>query len=158
MRGSSFFSTYSEVADVQSCQWQHFANRLRFDRITAISCGLRLDDWVKKCMEYEAEEDQRWPGERLSKSSVKHINWTKRILWIVVNGEVDKGCPMIRMGVREWMFSPGQRAVKRLFVCELWSHVFGPPCSLQRNCHSKPRNVMLTMQWNVNDYQYQYTE
>jgi len=36
------------------------------------------DDWVKKCMEYEVEgqdqeEDQRGPGERLSKRTVKHI-------------------------------------------------------------------------------------
>jgi len=35
------------------------------------------DDWVKKCMEYEAEgqgEDQRGPGERLSERTVKHVN------------------------------------------------------------------------------------
>jgi len=37
------------------------------------------DDWVKKCMEYEVEspkpdEDQRGPGERLSKWTVKHVN------------------------------------------------------------------------------------
>jgi len=56
------------------------------------------DDWVKKCMEYEVEgprprgimiiiikrfvyrrkvvtsEDQRGPGERLSKRSVKYVN------------------------------------------------------------------------------------
>jgi len=34
------------------------------------------DDWVKKCMEYEVdqEEDQRGPGERLSKRTVKHVN------------------------------------------------------------------------------------
>ena len=46
------------------------------------------DDWVKKCMEYEVdqEEDQRGPGERLSKRTVKHVNWTQRMLWIVVNG------------------------------------------------------------------------
>jgi len=36
------------------------------------------DDWVKKCMEYEAEgprprEDQRGPGERLSERTVKHV-------------------------------------------------------------------------------------
>jgi len=39
--------------------------------------------------------------------------------------EGDKGCPMIRMGVRGWMFllvpaypgCPGQKAVKRLCVC-----------------------------------------
>jgi len=42
------------------------------------------NDWVKKCMEYEVEgprvkdqdqeEDQRGPGERLSKRTVKHVN------------------------------------------------------------------------------------
>ena len=36
------------------------------------------DDWVKKCMEYEArgprQEDQRKPGERLSKRTVVHVN------------------------------------------------------------------------------------
>ena len=36
-------------------------------------------DWVKKCMEYEAEgpdqeEDQRGPAERLWKRTVKHVN------------------------------------------------------------------------------------
>jgi len=39
--------------------------------------------------------------------------------------EVDKGCPMIRMGVSGWMFllvpaypgCPGQKAVKQLCVC-----------------------------------------
>jgi len=42
------------------------------------------NDWVKKCMEYEVEgprvkdqdqeEDQRGPGQRLSKRTVKHVN------------------------------------------------------------------------------------
>jgi len=41
-------------------------------------CAL-CNDWVKKCMEYEVEgprqeEDQRGPGERLSKRTVKLIN------------------------------------------------------------------------------------
>jgi len=37
------------------------------------------DDWVKKCMEYEVqdqrrkEEDQKGPGERLSNRIVKHV-------------------------------------------------------------------------------------
>jgi len=49
------------------------------------------DDWVKKCMEYEVEgqgqgEDQRGPGERLWNRTVKLVNWTKRMPWIVVNG------------------------------------------------------------------------
>jgi len=33
------------------------------------------NDWVKKCIEYE-----------LSERTVKHVNWTQRMLWIVVNG------------------------------------------------------------------------
>jgi len=45
-------------------------------------------DWVNKCMEYElevpdGEVDQR---ERLCKNSVKHVNLTRRMLWIVVDG------------------------------------------------------------------------
>jgi len=34
------------------------------------------DDWVKKCMEYEVE------GPR----PTGNVNWTKRLLWIAVNG------------------------------------------------------------------------
>jgi len=46
-------------------------------------CYKKDEDWVKKCMEYEwsmkyrvqdQEEDQRGPGERLSKRTVKHVN------------------------------------------------------------------------------------
>jgi len=42
-------------------------------------------------MEYEVwvqslEEDQRGPGEMLSKRTVKLVNSTKRMPWIVVNG------------------------------------------------------------------------
>jgi len=45
------------------------------------------DDWVKKCMEYEVEGPRpRGPGERLLKRTVKHVNCTQRMLWIVVNG------------------------------------------------------------------------
>jgi len=32
------------------------------------------------------EEDQRGPGERLSERTVKLVNLTKRMPWIVVNG------------------------------------------------------------------------
>ena len=43
------------------------------------------DDWVKKCMEYDVEGPRprgrpKGTGERLSKRTVKHVNW------IVVNG------------------------------------------------------------------------
>ena len=62
--------------------------------------------WVKKCKEYEVEgprprgrPKRRGPGERLLKRTVKHVNWTRRMLWIIVNGG-------------SW-----PKAVKRLCVC-----------------------------------------
>ena len=66
---------------------------------------------------------QRGPEERLWKRTVKHINWTKRMLWIV-DGEVDEWCLMIGMGVSGWVLllvpacpgCPEQKAVKRLCV------------------------------------------
>jgi len=81
--------------------------------------------WSMKLRVQGQEEDQRGPGERLSERIVKLVNWTKRMPWIVVSEEDDKGCPMIRMGVSGWMFllvpaypcSPGHKAVKRLCVC-----------------------------------------
>ena len=42
--------------------------------------------WSMKWRVRDQEEDQRGPGERLSKRTVKRVNWTKRMLWIVVNG------------------------------------------------------------------------
>jgi len=36
-------------------------------------------------MEYEVE-GPRGPGERLWKRTVKHINSTRRMLWIIVDG------------------------------------------------------------------------
>jgi len=51
-------------------------------------------------MEYEVEDqeiDQRGPGERLCKKTVKHVNWT------VVDGEADKGCLMINQDRCEWV-------------------------------------------------------
>jgi len=48
--------------------------------------------WRMKQKVLDQKEDQRGPGERLSKRTVKHVDWTQRMLWIVVNGEeVDKG-------------------------------------------------------------------
>jgi len=46
--------------------------------------------WVKKCIEYEVEgsrprgrpEDM----ERLCKKIANHVIWTRRMLWIVVDG------------------------------------------------------------------------
>ena len=45
------------------------------------------DDWVKKWMVYEIQGPiPRGHGQRLSKRTVKHVNWIKRMLWIIVNG------------------------------------------------------------------------
>ena len=50
------------------------------------------------------QEVYQWgPGERWRKRTAKHLNWTRRMLWIIVD-EVDKGCLMIRMCVSGWMF------------------------------------------------------
>ena len=40
-----------------------------------------------KQMALEQEEDQKGPGDRLWKRTVKHVNCTRRMLWIVVDGE-----------------------------------------------------------------------
>ena len=42
--------------------------------------------WSMKLSVQDQEEDQRKPGERLSKRTVKHVNWTQRMLRIVANG------------------------------------------------------------------------
>jgi len=47
-------------------------------------------DWVKICMKYEVEAsrqevDQRGCGQRLCKKIAKHVIWTGRMLWIVVD-------------------------------------------------------------------------
>ena len=49
---------------------------------------LRKDnDWVKKSMEYIGQEvDERGPGERLWKWTVKRMSGTGRMLWIVLDG------------------------------------------------------------------------
>jgi len=83
-------------------------------------------DWVKKCVEYEVEGSRpRGRPKRTWKEVVqkdaKHVIWTSRMLWIVVDQKADKDWMMIRM-VGGWVFllvpahpgSPGQRAVKRL--------------------------------------------
>jgi len=54
---------------------------------------LRIEDndWVKKCMEYDVEgsrprgRTKRTWGEVVEKDC-KHINWTTRMLWIMVDG------------------------------------------------------------------------
>ena len=42
--------------------------------------------WSMKLRVQGQKEDQRGPGERLSERTVKLVNWTKRMPWIVVNG------------------------------------------------------------------------
>jgi len=49
------------------------------------------NDWVKKFMEYKVsvpdqETDQRILGPRLWKKTGRHLNWTERISWIVIDG------------------------------------------------------------------------
>jgi len=64
-------------------------------------------------------------GSKTKRKTVKHVNWIKGMLWIIVNGEVDKACPTMRMGMNGWMFllvqaypgSPGPKAIKWLCVC-----------------------------------------
>jgi len=52
----------------------------------------------------DQEMEQRRPGVRLWKTTFKHENWTRRMLWIVVMEEVDKGGLMISTGMNGWMF------------------------------------------------------
>jgi len=76
--------------------------------------------WSMKWRAPDQEVDQRGLGERLCKKTVRHVNWTGRMLWIVVDEDANKGWLMITIGVSGWMFllvlahlgSPGQRAVK----------------------------------------------
>ena len=67
----------------------------------------------------DQEVDQRGCGERLCKKIAKHVIWTGRMLWIVV----DKHWMMIRMAGGSMFLlvpahpgSPWQRAVKRLLL------------------------------------------
>jgi len=43
--------------------------------------------WSMKYTVPNQKEDQRGPGDRLWKRTVKHANWTRRMLWIVIDGE-----------------------------------------------------------------------
>ena len=66
---------------------------------------LRKDDndWVKKCMEYEVEGPRPTGRPKRTRREVARDDCQarklKRMPWIVVMEEVDKGCLMIRMGV-----------------------------------------------------------
>jgi len=56
--------------------------------------------WSMKWRAPNQEKDQRGLGQRLRKKTVKHINWTGRILWIIVDGR-SWWRFMIRIG--EWV-------------------------------------------------------
>jgi len=79
--------------------------------------------WNMRWRAPDEEVDQRGRGERLCKKIAKHVIWTGRMLWIVVDGRSWYKDWIIRM-VGGWMFllvpahlgSPGQRAVKRLLL------------------------------------------
>jgi len=46
-------------------------------------------DWVKKCMKYEVEGSRlRGRPKRtwLCKKTIKYVNWTRRMLWIIADG------------------------------------------------------------------------
>jgi len=57
-------------------------------RKTMIGCK---NVWSMKRRIPDLVVDQRGLGERLCKKTVKHINCTKWMLWIVVDGEADHG-------------------------------------------------------------------
>jgi len=62
-------------------------SRPTYDKLQRYGHVLRKDDdWVKKCMEYEVEETRRKTKEDLEtgcgKKTVKHVNWTRRMLQI----------------------------------------------------------------------------
>ena len=84
------------------------------------------DDWVK----YEVqgpreEEDQRGPGWEVVEKDCQVRKLDKEDGTDCSKWKVDKGYPVIRMGVSGWMFllvlaypgSPGPKAVKHLCVC-----------------------------------------
>ena len=79
-------------------------------------CKKEHDDWLKKFMQYEEEgprprERLKSTWQRLWKRTAKHVNWTRRMLWIVVDEGSDNGCLMIKMG--EWVnFSSGTGAIR----------------------------------------------
>jgi len=59
------------------------------------------NDWVRKCTEYEVEGFRPRGLGDLCRKTVKHINCTWRMLWIVVDEEDDKVWLMISIGVSE---------------------------------------------------------
>ena len=78
--------------------------------------------WSMKFRVQNLEEDQRGPGERLSEGIVKHVKWTKRMPWIVVNGgrwyrisDDQVGCEWVSDTDVPWLSRT--KAVKRLCMC-----------------------------------------
>ena len=77
--------------------------------------------WSMKQRVQDQEEDQRGPRQRLSKRTVNHVNWTRRMLWVVVNGgswyrmsDDQDGCEWVHVssgtGPLGWSGLPDQRA------------------------------------------------
>ena len=73
--------------------------------------------WLQSCYTHDARSSQCWPGARHRTVYCECI-----VTAVILMEDVDKGCPMIRMGVSGWMFpaypgSPGPKAIKWLYVC-----------------------------------------
>jgi len=83
----------------------HLIDLLAKHRLRWYGHVLRIedDDWVKKCMEYEVEGPRPTGRPKRTRREVARDDCQarklKRMPWIVVMEEVDKGCLMIRMGV-----------------------------------------------------------
>ena len=59
----------------------------RFWRYINSHVHLCICIWSMKYRVTDQEEDQTGPGERLWKRTAKHVNWSKRTQWMIVNGE-----------------------------------------------------------------------
>jgi len=58
--------------------------------------------WSMKWMVPGQEVDQRTLGERLWKNTVRHVNWTERIPWIVIDGGSRYGWLITTVDVSGW--------------------------------------------------------
>jgi len=118
-------------------------------------CTSKYIRYCEICMESEIEgpEPRGRPKRTWREVAEKDCEaWSRRMLWIVVDGGVDKGCLMIRMGVSGWMFllvpahpsSSGPTAVKRLCVCEC------EVCILSKLFHYLHLHVLITISSTTN--------
>ena len=85
------------------------------------------------------EVDQRKLGERLWKKTVEHVDWIRRMPWIVVDGESRLGWLMTTMSLSGWMFllvpaypgCPGQIPQSHktvVCVCVMFNHLHACHC------------------------------